>query len=694
MPISEFSKEQQESIKKQAISFWDRATQVQSDFYDLVNELERLARGLLPQELEDQYAAYPDRSALVPPDIYNNLNSLRAHARKVLFSKRPYFRLSPAGHPHLRGERVIKAEQELQRINDLHADGAGFDAIADQIIYQVLYAGISASFLKWTTRYERVPKRDPQTLILVTDDLGRPMFEDKLICEFPEEIPLDIRRVRIDPRASEVKDIRIWGYHGLTQYSELVRLNRNSKGHYGFDEAELWKSSFQHAKYFEYAKDETTTYSQKGMDDQGEFGDKPIEVYSIRGLFRFDRPGKPPEFKDLIVEIGNRGVLLACKENDLPVPGYKQVFLPKIDKQHGRIYTMGVIEPARDVFIEQFIKHNQSLDAANRNTYVTWIGDTSACTAMPQYIEQANDQLLRIDVVGSGLQDIRQAIMPLERPQIGQDTFQHSQVLGGIVKQTMRMSNYLMGQIPDEGETATGVSALVSGGEALTEHMLWNLDDTWLSPAASLKLRYWNFFMADKEAVVYGTDGTPYKIAPGEIDLAYKAAIETSLASTHPHQVRRMVEAYPILANDPFFDGMELRRTFVEVMDLPNRDRLLRNQDLLNMQIDRENSALGYGITLPVHPLDPHAGHIEGHVEYIDYIDSMGDEAITNGLILEELQNHIMEHQSYIDQQESALGNTKEMGGNTGTQVQPDAARSRQRGRQKTGSYTASETRR
>ena len=139
---------------------------------------------------------------------------------------------------------------------------------------------------------------------------------------------------------------------------------------------------------------------------------------------------------------------------------------------------------------------------------------------------------------------------------------------------------------------------------------------------------------------------------------------------------------------------MEVRKTINEMLDLPNRDRLLRNQDLLNMIIDRENSALGYGISLPVHPLDQHAAHIEGHVEYVDYIHSLGQDAITEGLTLDALKQHIMEHQSYIDQQQSALGNTKEMGGNTGTAVQPDMAANRPMPTGATGRYTPSESRR
>jgi hypothetical protein len=690
--LQEFTKQQREEILKQAVTFWDRSTQVMSDFFDAVNEFERLAMGLLPQEIEDAYASYPDRSALVPPDIYNNLNSLRAHMRKVLFSKKPYFRLSHAGHPNFRDEAVIKAEQKLQQICDMEGAGSGFDSTADQVIYQALYAGITCTFLKWTEEKARLALRDKATFQLITDDNGRPIFSEEIVAEYPEEVPADIRRVRIDPRAAEVKDIRIVGYHGISQFSELVALKK-AKDHYVFSEQKLWESSFQHSKYFEYASDETLKYSDKAMEEQGNFGDKPVEVYSIRGLFRFDRLGKAPEFKDLIVEVGNRSILLAVKENDLPLHGWEQFKFPRIDQQHGRIYTMGVVEPARDVFIEGFIKHNQSIDAASRNTYVTFVGDTSACHEMPQYIEQANDQLLKIDVVGAGLQSIRDAIMPLARPEIGQDTFQHSQILMSLVKQTMRMSNYLMGQAPDGDDTATGVSALVSGGQSLTEHIIWKLDDTWLSPSATDKLRYYNFFKTDEEDVIYAQDGTPYHISPGEIDFVFKAAVETSIAATHPHNVRRAVEVFPIFANDPYFDGMELRKTMLEVLDFPNRERVLRNSDHLNMVIDRENAALGYGIELPVHPLDEHSAHVEGHVEYRDYIESLGPQAVVEKLTLEAIDAHLLEHQGYIDQQQQALGNTKDMGGNTGTMVQPDSAKQNANPRHSTGQYTPQESR-
>ena len=48
--------------------------------------------------------------------------------------------------------------------------------------------------------------------------------------------------------------------------------------------------------------------------------------------------------------------LMAAKYNDLPYPSSSSFDFPAIDEQHGRLFTMGVIEAARDIFIEQFIK--------------------------------------------------------------------------------------------------------------------------------------------------------------------------------------------------------------------------------------------------------------------------------------------------------------------------------------------------
>jgi hypothetical protein len=234
----------------------------------------------------------------------------------------------------------------------------------------------------------------------------------------------------------------------------------------------------------------------------------------------------------------------------------------------------------------------------------------------------------------------------------------------------------------------------VSGGEALTEHVIHKLSDTWLIPSAKEKMVYWNFFKAEHEHVIYGVDGSPYRIAPGEINLPFTAAVDTSIAATHPSQVRRLVEFYPTAANDHYFDPMWVRRTAIEVLGLPNQERLLRNQEHLGMVIDRENAALMYGIELPVHPLDEHPAHIEGHVESLDYIESLPPEqAATQQISPDAIIAHIEEHQKEIDQQQEALGNTKEMGGNAGNLVQPDSASFQNITRQARGRFTPGERR-
>lgn len=686
---NEFSAKQKEEILKQAITFWDKSTQQMSSFFENVNQYERLARVLLPSELEDVYSEYTDRSALVPPDIYNNINSLQAHIRTALFRKKPYHRVTIAGQPNVQDARVKKAGQLLQTINDLEAEGRGFPSEADKIIYQTLYAGLSCSFLQYTRNWRKVAQRDPKSQQLLTDPAtGRPVYEFELVSEYPESVAQDIRRCRIDPSAVEIKDIRIIGVHGTSQYSQLVELNRMAESYYSFDEKELWGSSFNKEKYFEFAKDETETYTDKGTENS-DFGDKIIEVWSIRGLFRFKDGDKPPTYKDLVVEVGNRKVLLAVKENDLPLAGWELFDFPAIDRQYGRIFTMGVVEPARDTFIERFIKINQSIDAANRDIYVNYIGDSSACQNLPDIIETSNDRILKIDLMASGLGDVGQALRVLDRPQTSQDTFTQSLYLSRAVQQTMRMSDYLQGSTPTQSETATGVSELVSGGKSLTEHLMSKLADTYLIPVAIKKLILWNFFNADKAHTIYAQNGAKYDIEPGELNLPFNVTIETNLGATNPAMVRRLVEAYPVIANDPYYDPMEVRKVFVEMLELPNSDSLVPDQGYDDMIVERENAALGYGIELPIHPMDKHQKHIDLHSQYRDWIMTNEQPELTT----EELDLHIEQHLMMIEEQNLALGNTKEMGGNTGNLVQPDSASMNKSATGRTGQYTPSEKR-
>ncbi len=682
-----FSKKQKEEILKQATAFWDSSTEAMGPLFKSVNELERMARCQLPEELENVLATYPDRSALVPPTIYNNLNSLRAYHRTALFKKKPYMRLSHVGQAGLRDDRIEKAEQQLQAIMDMEAEGRGFVAEADKAVYQALYAGITIVFTQWTRRWERRVQRRENDLGVIVDDNGAPVFKMEMVSEYPETISLDIRRARIDPGAAERKDIRIVGYHSLSQLSDLLALMNNPNTHYDFLEKELRASSFDRGKYFEFDKSDSETYGDKTKENT-DFGDKIVEARSIRGLFRIGKN----EVRDLIVEIGNATVLLAVKENDLPISGWELFDFPAVDEQHGRLYTMGVVEPARDTFIEQFLKKNQALDSANRNVHTTFVGDTGACQNLPDLLESSDDRILKIDLAASGLPSVAAALQPLERPELGQDTFLHSQVLEREVQQTMRRSDYSLGNNPKSTETATAVVEVVAGGQGLTDHLLEKLADTYYRPVSIKKLILWNFFNAHKEHVVHRSDGTALNIKPGEINLPFHVWIDTNIAATHPAAVRRFVEMFPVIANDPWFDPLVVRETAVDMLDLPNKDRLLPPPDYVRGDIEREHIALLAGLEQPVLELDNHNLHVQLHMEHAEFLAQLPPEEL-GPMQVDNLEAHIQEHLRYIEKQNEALGNTKAGGGNTGTLSQPDGARMKTSSGGQTGRFTPSESR-
>lgn len=684
--MAEFTKDEKEEILSQAIQFWNKATLAQENFFDLVNEMERLARGLLPEDLESVYDGFNDRSALVPPDIYNNLASNRAFIRNALFKRKPFFHLSIRGMPGFRDDRIEKAEEVVQGIMDSHDEGKGYQTVADKFIDQALSAGFTATYIQWTKDLERevVKNEFGQPTI---DKNGRPVFRDVVVAEYPEVKPTDIRRVRIDPSATDRKDIRLVGYQHLMTLSEALKKNKSDtpgNDHWSFDEQELRNSPLQHDKYFEYVKSESDMYPDKGERNTS-FSDEQIEVWSIRGLFRFPDSTGSYTVRDLIVEVGNRTILMAVKHNDLPLRGWELFDFPAIDEKHGRLYTMGLIEPARDGFIEQFVKRNQSLDSANRNVYNTYIGDSAACENLSPYIEGATDQIILVDTMAAGLPNAQSALSVLQRPQLGQDTFAHSKDLERSTQITMKLSDFTAGATPQNQETATGVSALVSSGRSLTEHVIEKLTDTAFRPHIRKMMILWNFFKGDQDQEIFSRKSpVPLLIEAGELNLPFLASVDTNIALTEPSMVRRFIEALPLMLQDPFVNGRVLRETMVEILDLPNKDTLLVDDDHLQAIIQRENVSLLEGIPLNVHPQDKHQQHFEGHSQAAEVA----------GGSTPEMDEHIKGHAQIIQQQQQALGNTKELGGGTGNLTQPDAAASRPSTGGATGRFTASENRR
>ena len=140
------------------------------------------------------------------------------------------------------------------------------------------------------------------------------------------------------------------------------------------------------------------------------------------------------------------------------------------------------------------------------------------------------------------------------------------------------------------------------------------------------------------------------------LDFFYKIDVEISTALDKPTMQRRWTEQLPLMLQDPFLDPYEVRRMNLEILGLPNADRLLPPNQHLQDIIERENIALVNGLQIFVSPFDQHQAHIEGHSAAID-------EALQYGQSTETIEAHIAEHEQAIEQQQSGLGNTKEVGG-------------------------------
>ena len=473
-------------------------------------------------------------------------------------------------------------------------------------------------------------------------------------------------------QAEQKKDIRIVGFHRLRALSDLLIDNRNDATFYDFNEKELATSAFDYDKYYEYVKGETDENPDKGLENL-DFGDKIVEEWMIYGLFRIKQTDGSFTVQDLVVSIGNRDKLIGLKPNDLPIRGWDLFDFPAVDKEHGRLYPMGVVEPAMDSYLEKVVKRNQSIDGTNRDTYDTYIADKSACQDIPDIIEHVPEQVLKVDLMASGARSIHEVIGPMQRPQRSHDPFNEAASLTDVVQQVMRLSDYIQGLDPSRKETATAVSEIVAGGANLLKLLVKNLLTSYFRPAWQKQLILYNFFKGHEEGQVTTQDGKQIQLNPGDLEALWQIDINVSIAMDQPAMKRRFVEMFPMMANDPYFDGYEVRRTATEVLQLPNPGRLLPPNDLQKMNVDRENIGLGLGASMPVHPLDQHQLHIQGHAEYIDFVNS--PEGQQGGLTDKALVQHNEEHQNAIEEQNTALGNTKELGANaSGNQVQPDAA--------------------
>ncbi|MEA1999848.1 MAG: hypothetical protein U9N61_11085 [Euryarchaeota archaeon] len=667
-----FTDTQKAEIAKQAIEFWETSTNKMDDVFRAINDYERISRVLLPEDLQDKFDEHQDHSALVPPDIYNNLSALKAQVLNTVFARKPYAALSIDGKPNYRSDTIVKAEQVLQGMLDV----SDFEKEAKKAIHQALYAGITAVYTSWKTKMAKIVQRDERQMP-IRDENGNIVFKNEVVCEYAQTESIDFRRMRIDPSAEKTEDIRIVGHHTITHLSEMLLKKQQQNSPYDFDEKELERTSFDWDKYYEYVKGEVDTYPDKGQDVDN-FVDKLVELWDVRGLFKIKNEDGSYSYEDLFVLIGNRTIPLLIMKNDLPLNSWDLYDFPVLEIVHGRMYTMGVVEPAMDLFIERFMKRNQSIDSVNRETYDRFIADESATQNLDDVIPYYPDQIIKVDLFASGARSIRDIFTPVPKgTDRGHDTFVQSEGLAQEIQQTMKENDYRQGSDPSRKETATAVDALVSGGKSLLGDLIDTLKASYFAPAFRKQLILYNFFKGHVQNTIFDSQGNSISISPGEINEIYRVDIDTSNTLDRPALIRRFVEMYPMLSQDPAYDSYEVRRSAVDLLQLPNPDKLLKPPEYLMVLVQREEIALMSGREIPVHPLDNDQFHIKSHMKAIEFVRKDQSGTMTT----EVLMKHIEAHEEQMKEKQAQLGNTKEGGGLTGNMVQPQGARMKQAGK-------------
>lgn len=648
-----FTKQQREEIKKQAVRFWQESENNQSQFFINTNDRQRMAHGLLPQDLADKYANRPDESSLAPPDFFINIQSIVAAFNSIIFAQKPYAKLSLYGSENPADERVKKAEAVLQYLLDLGEE----EGVLDPVMHQAAYSGLGCTFHQWTTMRRRSAIRRDDGSFQVGQN-GQIGYQTTDVVEYPASVALDIRRVRIDPSADCLANRKICGHEYITGLSDCMALNAVPYHWYSFDLEELKRSSFDRNKFYQYLPDENAI-SERGKETIG-YGDKIVSVRSTRGLFRIPNGHDSWYFADLVVDIGNNNVVLGIKENDLPIPGWELYDFLTLDNELGRLFPMGLVEPAEDAWMMLFLTLNGIIDRNTRDTYDMYVGDKNALAGVPEYIPHEGGRIIGLDLMGSGIGDVTKAFTPMIKDRLPQQNFQLMAIFQNLIQQIMRLSDYIQGADPSRKETATAVTALMRGGQSLLLHMIDRMKRSYFKKAWQKKLILFNHFRGYQALQIYDAKGIPVPVTPGELDLPWVVDIETNAGRDRPDMVRRFIESLTLLLPLPWVDKYQLLRTFAEIMDLPNKERIIVDAGKLEADIARENLGLMAGAPLPVHPADAHEEHIKIH----SLLAQRGDLPPN---IIQNIAGHIQMHIQAMEEIKGNLANTK--GGNPGAEL-------------------------
>ena len=174
--------------------------------------------------------------------------------------------------------------------------------------------------------------------------------------------------------------------------------------------------------------------------------------------------------------------------------------------------------------------------------------------------------------------------------------------------------------------------------------------------------------------MVVTDQGEKIDVAPSELNLPYVVGIDISTELDRPEMVRRLIEALPGLKVDPQIDQYQLTKTELEVLKIPNPNRLLPPSKHLQIIVERENAALLNRVPQPVSQYDNDSFHMKNHLNALNYVRKMPSaERQARGITDSVLMDHIKQHQQSAQQKAAELSNTKDLGGGRGDMVNAQA---------------------
>jgi hypothetical protein len=271
--------------------------------------------------------------------------------------------------------------------------------------------------------------------------------------------------------------------------------------------------------------------------------------------------------EDRCIIVANKKVVIRDTDNpfehgEIPYSDAKNY---PLDKEFFGISDVDLMIPLQDICNDMT---NLRLDNLVDSVNTSYVADRNKGINPDDIISRPSGIIWSDDV---------NAIIPQQKPIIPAAAYQEPEVMYKNMQRATGAWEYMQGATPERAETATGIIRLQQAASKRFGYRIKLFQKTSMKHSLTQMCQLNQQLLPLDYCMKVFKEDREIRLNPW--DIAGKFSLQVSGSSKFAGLEERMMDVWKNAKNDPYFDQLELRKRLMDIMDIPNYEKLLKTAD-------------------------------------------------------------------------------------------------------------------